>query len=232
MAYRARILRRAPSLGALLLLSGCVQVQEPTDLVPTSNQTAKAASPTQMSPIVDSQKSAANTRNQKSVKLDKAFQNMSSDDLALQAERLYNGYGIQRDVPKALGLFRLAAEKGSGYACRRLGLEYSDFAFDDFTPRDDKLARSWFEKGSKLGDSECMFYLSEFVFEGRGGPKDEQRATQLLLQSARSDSQAAAHRLLKLNRKGSLQISEEDKMHFYILDKQLRNNILSNSQSN
>lgn len=151
--------------------------------------------------------------------------NESPENLVILAERYYNGVRVKKDIKKALKLFVKAAEKGNGYACRRLGLEYSDFAFDDLTPRDDQKARKWFEKGAKLGDSESMFYLSQFLFEGRGGPKDEAKASEILVSAARSNSRAAAHRALKLAKKHSISISQEDKAQFYLLDKNLHDAI-------
>ena len=184
-----------------------------TDSVP---EEPKVSGTQKMQPIV---------REQPAEKLNRiSKEDPSVERLVLLAEKYYNGFfGKERDVPKALRLFTEAADRGSGYACRRLGLEYSDFAFDDFTPRDDRKARAWFEKGAALGDAGSMFHLSQFVFEGRGGPKDEQRGTELLLQAARLESQGAAHRAIKLAKTGSITLTPEDKRNFYILDKQLRN---------
>jgi TPR repeat protein len=143
----------------------------------------------------------------------------SAEKLVLKAEQLYYGLGVPQDIIKGLDLFVKAANAGSGYACRRMGLEYSDFAFDDKTPKDDKKARAWFEKGTKLGDAECCFYLSEFCFEGRGGQKDEQRGTHLLMEAARRKSRLAAHRVLKLARNGDIPLTDAEKREFYKLDK-------------
>lgn len=202
---------------AALLVAGCANLQESTDVAPTSSSDHAATDKKEMSPIVG--------RKVKQARKASSYADMSANDIAVLAEKYYNGYGVAKDIAKGLDLFRLAAEKGSGYACRRLGLEYSDFAFDDQTPRDDKMARSWFEKGAELQDAESMYYLSEFVYNGRGGPKDEKRGTELLLAAARLKSQGAAHRAVKLNRKGTLALSPEDKLSFYVLDKQLRDNV-------
>jgi TPR repeat protein len=151
-----------------------------------------------------------------------SISNESPENLVILAEKAYNGISEEKDIVKALSLFIKAADKGSGYACRRLGLEYSDFAFDDKTPRDDKKARHWFEKGAAFGDADSMFFLSEFIFEGRGGPKDERRASELLVAAARANSHSAAHRAVKLSKRGSISLSPEDKSNFYVLDKRLR----------
>lgn len=199
-------------IGSLLLLSSC------TTLNDEINSEASAPEQQKMQPIV----------HEKPVQTVKrvAKEDASAENLILLAEKHYNGMGgVKKNVPKALEFFVKAAEKGSGYACRRLGLEYSDFAFDDLTPKDYTKARKWFEKGTELGDAESMFYLSEFVFEGRGGPKDEKRGTELLLLAARHKSQGAAHRAIKLANKGSITLSPEDKKDFYVLDKHLRNAI-------
>lgn len=189
----------------------------------TSTAPAPSASTAQakttMEPVVQAKKRAAKPA--AVLKQTKA----SGDELVLLAERHYNGIGCPRDVAKGLSYFVQAANAGNGYACRRLGMEYSDFAFDDQTPRDDKKARAWFEKGAALGDAEAMFYLSQFVFDGRGGPKDEQRGTALLIQAAQGRSQKAAHRALKLSKKGAFALSEKDKWDFYKLDKDLHDNI-------
>jgi TPR repeat protein len=143
------------------------------------------------------------------------------------AEDYYNGNSVPRDIGKSIKYFLKAAELGSGYACRRMGMEYSDFAFDDPTPRDDPKARAWFEKGAKLGDSESAYYLSEFLFEGRGGSKDEKRATEMLIKAGNLKSQRAAHRALKLEHKGSIVLSQKDKREFFALDRQLKQNQLA-----
>lgn len=215
------ILCKTLGLGTAFLLASCDKLQEPVDVAstPTSEEApAPTSSKKSMAPIV--------TKTPAEKMKSAAYKDMSADDLALLAEQHYYGSrSTKKDIAKALDLFRQAAEKGSGYACRRLGLEYSDFAFDDLTPRDDEVARNWFEMGAKLGDAESVFYLSEFVYNGRGGPKDEQRGTELLLKAARLSSQKAAHRAVKLDRKGSLLLSQEDKIQFYALDKDLRKNV-------
>lgn len=213
-------LKRTLGFGVALLLAGCDKLQEPIDIgstpVPETPASSTAPGKKDMKPIVKSTPS-------KRIKA-AAHGDMSAEDLVLLAEKYYyGGKGTKKNIAKALDLFREAAAKGSGYACRRLGLEYSDFAFDDLTPRDDKVARGWFEKGAQYGDAESMFYLSEFVFNGRGGPKDEQLGTEWLLKAARLSSQKAAHRAVKLDKKGTLLLPPEDKMRFYELDHQLHN---------
>lgn len=216
------------SVLALAMLSGCtvpehvVEEQLLAQAAPSEEAAAKAVGVT--------------GAKQKPVEVLKAasIQNRSPENLVILAERFYNGIKCKRDIPQAIKLFKEVAnlqsgtEHARGYACRRLGLEYSDFAFDDYTPRNDPEARRWFERGAALGDSESLFYLSQFVFEGRGGPKDEKRATQLLLSAARHNSQAAAHRVLKLAKNGSVKVSAEERAAFYRLDKHLRNEIAWN----
>jgi TPR repeat protein len=108
-----------------------------------------------------------------------------------------------------------------------MGLEFCDFALYDYTPKDDEKARKWFERGVGLGDPECMFYLSTFVFDGRGGDSDPERATLLLLQAASAKCQLAAHRALKLEKKGALTLAEEDRENYYALDRQLYRNVMA-----
>lgn len=215
-------------------LSGCSVLEKdehelpPPMLAPQTAEKESAASvsqtpaadqgQTQMKPVVKKEKKSAPAAVLKQPKI-------SPEELVVLAEKYYNGIGVTKDIVKGLSYFVQAAQAGNGYACRRLGMEYSDFAFDDKTPRDDKKARAWFEKGASLGDAESMFYLSQFVFEGRGGPKDEQRATSLLVQAAQNRSPKAAHRALKLSKKGTVTLSEKDKWDFYQLDVDLRNNI-------
>lgn len=213
-------------------LIGCSSIQEEKDVLPPPGTATQATQPapeakakesagsTTMAPLVTGKKpTPAQTIKQAGSK------SKTADELVILAERYYSGIGETQDIVKGLSYFIQAANKGNGYACRRLGMEYSDFAFDDKTPRDDKKARAWFEKGAALGDSESMFYLSQFVFEGRGGEKDEARATSLLVQAAQNRSQKAAHRVLKLNKKGTVALSAKDKWDFYQLDKDLHDNI-------
>lgn len=192
--------------------------------LPASNSPVVQPSQTTVEPLTQKRKKKTKKPSAAVLKQEKQGK-MSGDELVLLAEKYYNGIGETRDVAKGLSYFVQAANAGNGYACRRLGMEYSDFAFDDKTPRDDKKARAWFEKGAALGDAESLFYLSQFVFEGRGGPKDERRATSLLVQAAQNRSQLAAHRALKLNKKGVVTLSNEDKWKFYKLDRDLHDNI-------
>jgi hypothetical protein len=200
---------------AALLVTGCVPDEEPigTPVLPRKTESTKREMSTIVEPSI----------------LKKVVKNQTNDPDALVslAEKYYNGIGVSQDIVKALAYFIRAAELGSGYACRRLGMEYSDFAFDDKTPRDDAKARAWLEKGAKLGDPESTYYLSEFVYEGRGGPKDTARASQLLIQAAHLKCQLAAHRALKLQHKGTISFSIEDKKEFFVLDRQLKLNDLA-----
>ncbi|MDR0632861.1 MAG: sel1 repeat family protein [Holosporales bacterium] len=202
-----------------LWLSGCTHICDTTDsegsasrekVVAAANGPNLAAGETVKKRPVDVIKAAS-------------IKGESAESLVERAERCYSGIGAKKNIHLSLSLFAKAADKGSGYACRRLGLEYSDFAFNDATPRDHKKARKWFEKGAELGDAECAFYLSQFVFEGWGGAKDEQKATELLISAARKDSMAAAHRAVKLAKKKLITLSAEDEKNFYVLDKRLRN---------
>jgi TPR repeat protein len=146
---------------------------------------------------------------------------LSAKDLVGKAEKEY----YKKNIKKALALFNEAAEKGSGYACRRLGLEYSDYAFERLTPNDNVKAAQWFRKGADLNDPESMFYLSEFLFQGKGVQKDEQQGTEMLIKAAKSGSEAAAHRAVKLERNKKLKLSKSDKEAFCKLDKHFRDAI-------
>jgi TPR repeat protein len=184
----------------------------------TDNSSASSTKKNDMSPVLNNSAQVLNVA---------STENKSAEDLVILAEQYYNGLGVPQDIVKALAYFAEAAAKGSGYACRRLGLEYSDFAFDDKTPKDDVKARMWFEKGAQYGDAESMFYLSGLVFDGRGGDKDKNRGTQLLIQAANEGSHKAAHRALKLNKNGVLTLSHENQKMFIALDYQLRRDFIA-----
>ncbi|MDR0631450.1 MAG: sel1 repeat family protein [Holosporales bacterium] len=209
------------------VVTGCVQDAN-KDPVPSKPVGGK-----QEISVVPSQKTASSSkaRSDKTGEspqkvLKEALEAQSNDPEALIgfAEAYYNGDGVPRNIAKSIQYFLKAAELGSGYACRRMGMEYSDFAFEDPTPRDDAKARKWFERGDELGDSESTYYLSEFVFQGRGGPKDEKRATALLIKAGKLGSQRAAHRALKLEHKHTISLSQDDKRDFFVLDRQLKMN--------
>ncbi|MDR1907809.1 MAG: sel1 repeat family protein [Holosporales bacterium] len=204
---------------AVMLITGCTTVtKESATKEPVAE--VKPQSP-QMAPVI------ADLPPAKVIKVVSDDKSLSVDEIVSLAEKYYNGIGVSQDIAKGLSYFVQAADLGSGYACRRLGIEYSDFAFDDKTPRDDAKARAWLEKGAQLGDADATYYLSEFVYEGRGGPKDPARASKLLIQAANMKSQGAAHRALKLARGGSLSISKEEQKNFFALDKNLQLNILA-----
>lgn len=224
--YISHYLKISSAVVFAALLSGCTATKDTECCKEAAAPAAQPAAPVvtpakpAAQPLLGQPKKPADVLKTASVESEE-----SADSLVMRAEKMICGLGMKQNVFKALQLFRAAADKGSGYACRRLGMEYSDFAFNDATPRDDKHAREWFEKGTKYGDAESMFYLSQFVFEGRGGPKDEKRGTQLLLKAARANSRAAAHRALKLSKHGGLSLSVKDRQAFYRLDKQLRDGV-------
>lgn len=161
------------------------------------------------------------------------YKKMKAEQLVVEAERIYSSY-IASNVleekkalgAKALKLFEKAANKGNGYACRRLGLEHSDFCFDDLTPLNYAEAFKWFQKGVELYDSESALHLSQFYFEGWGCKKDADKARILLLQSAKQGSLNAAHRALKLEKKKELMMTKEDKKELIKLDK-IRNDTIT-----
>ncbi|MDR1208123.1 MAG: sel1 repeat family protein [Holosporales bacterium] len=201
------------------LVTGCVQAnRDPIPQTENRQSLGNVASPKEAALIKKDESPQKILKN--------ALETQSNDPETLVgvAEDYYNGNGVPRDIGMSLKYFLKAAELGSGYACRRMGMEFSDFAFDDPTPRDDPKARAWFEKGAELGDSEATYYLSEFLFEGRGGPKDEKRATAMLIKAGNMKSQRAAHRALKLEHKGAIVLDQKDKREFFALDRQLKQN--------
>lgn len=83
----------------------------------------------------------------------------------LMAEYWMEGLGGEKNNYKASEYLTTAADKGSDYACRELGV----MLLNAKQPAD---AFKYFEKGYKLGDACCTFYYGRQLCEGMGVKKD------------------------------------------------------------
>lgn len=93
--------------------------------------------------------------------------------LYVMAQAYDTGEGLARDPARALGLYKIAALRGSRAAKTALG---SYFYQGDILSRDPVLARRWFEQAATEGDADAMFNLGAMMMNGEGGAVDRTRA--------------------------------------------------------
>jgi len=108
------------------------------------------------------------------------------------------GMGVRKDPEFAAQLFREAAEKGSGSGACFLADAYY---FGVGVPKDLDKAKHWFEVASKKHDPQAELSLAILLLR-QSGQDEEERATKLLRDAAKSGYVAAKHELaLRLVRK-------------------------------
>lgn len=92
------------------------------------------------------------------------------------------GYaGTPKDLKRALELFKLAAEQGSG----RGAFKYAAYLeAGQGLPADPKAALDWYRRAAALGNGDALFLLARYSFNGDGLPQDTAEAMRLLRQAA------------------------------------------------
>lgn len=116
------------------------------------------------------------------------------------------GYGVKKDIPKAISWMEKAANQGLATAQGRLGEIY--FAGQE-TVQDFKTARQWLQKAAKQHNAVAERRLAQMEEQGLGGPKNVVRAY-ALYQRAILDGDGYAVRLRDdlLKRMSPAQITE------------------------
>lgn len=78
----------------------------------------------------------------------------------------FQGWGVARDLDKALAYYRQAAEQGQSGALHNLGVMYGRGLG---VTQDDKQALSYFRRAAQAGNVESMFVIGSYLEDGRGG---------------------------------------------------------------
>lgn len=91
----------------------------------------------------------------------------------LLASMYYQGYGVEKDINKALKLFEQAANENYRPSIANLGVMY---AHGDGVKQDYKKAHSYYLKAAKLGDTQSAFNLGQFYRKGAGVEKNNEQA--------------------------------------------------------
>lgn len=86
---------------------------------------------------------------------------------------LANGYGAERDEPKALEYFKTAADAGDYEAAYNLGLMYRN---GKGVRQDKRKAAEYFAQAAKSGQTVAAFNLAVMLSNGDGVAKDENGA--------------------------------------------------------
>lgn len=105
----------------------------------------------------------------------------------------FQGWGVARDLDKALEYYRQAAAQGQGGAMHNLGVMYGRGLG---VARDETQALTWYRRAAETGDVESMFVVGSFVEDGRGGVEaDPTEAVKWFRKSAEKGYFRAQNRL-------------------------------------
>jgi TPR repeat protein len=118
--------------------------------------------------------------------------------MTLLAELHAAGIGIPQNEERALGWYRLAAERGDRNAIFALGMMHVDGRAGQ--ARDPALARPFFERAAGLGHIAAAYNLGLLALAGDGGPRDPAAAArwfQMAADLGSADAQYAFAVLLK-----------------------------------
>lgn len=118
--------------------------------------------------------------------------------MTLLAELHASGIGVPQNDERALGWYRLAAERGERNAIFALGMMYVEGRAG--LERDPAKAKLQFERAAALGHPAAAYNLGLLALGGHGGPRDPAAAAQWFRQAAdlgNADAQYAYAVMLK-----------------------------------
>jgi TonB family protein len=90
-----------------------------------------------------------------------------------QALRHLIGWGVPRDLRKAIELYQRAADVGSLRAMNDLGFLYEN---GEGVPRDEAAAAAWYRKAAERGSGSAQISLALMYEQGRGVKADDREA--------------------------------------------------------
>jgi TPR repeat protein len=91
----------------------------------------------------------------------------------LLASLYYQGHGVDRDLTKAVALFKEAAAVNYLPSLANLALMYST---GDGVPVDQKVALQYGQRAADAGDLQSQFNLGQAYRQGSGVPRDDEKA--------------------------------------------------------
>jgi len=103
------------------------------------------------------------------------------------------------DYATALREWHPLAKQGQAVAQYHLGLLYAN---GQGVPKDDALARQWYEKAAAQGHADAQANLGSLYDYGRGGPQDFKMAVRWYLRSANQGNDLAQRKLGLLYERG------------------------------
>lgn len=129
-----------------------------------------------------------------------------------------NGFGVDKDLSKALSLYCKSAEAGFIPAIIRLG---DSFFSGTIVSKSDSEAARWYAMGAQLGDDVCQKNIGLMHLHGIGVTKDHDVALNLLLASAQQGNFVAQRNIgeMYLSGTGVAESKKDALMWFVIADK-------------
>lgn len=107
----------------------------------------------------------------------------------------HTGNGVEKNLDKALELYRKAADQGHSIAQNNLGVFYEKGLN---VPKNEKTAAQWYRKAADVGYSYAQYNLGTLYAEGRGVKQDIEQAKYWLLIASRQGVTHATDALKKL----------------------------------
>lgn len=107
----------------------------------------------------------------------------------------HTGNGVEKDLNKALELYRKAADQGHSIAQNNIGVFYEKGIV---VPVDEKAAAEWYHKAAEVGYSYAQYNLGTLYAEGRGVEQDIEEAKYWLRIASRQGVNFATEALKKL----------------------------------
>jgi hypothetical protein len=95
---------------------------------------------------------------------------------------LYHGWGVPRDVPRALELLETSARAGNADAARFLALAYDGLRGN--VPKDADVAMRWWNEAARLGDPHASWFVGQLLLEEDPTPEGQTRGLELIAHAA------------------------------------------------
>lgn len=120
----------------------------------------------------------------------------------------HTGNGVEKNLDKALELYRKAADQGHSIAQNNLGVFYEKGLN---VPKNEKTAALWYRKAAEVGYSYAQYNLATLYAEGRGVNQDLEQAKYWLLIASRQGVTYATDALKQLEEAPPVITSQDPK---------------------